>query len=107
MIQSQELATECVSKGLASRCCSQRPSDGSKAAKRRFKSQIFLDFFSIFHDLYQDHNSLQIMAVGSPRFEKHQSLSTKARTKFGQSVLATHCQIDTPGPSDAGKGLSR
>src|SRR5207253_10017901 len=45
MIQSQELATECVSKGLASRCCCQRPNDGSKAAKRRFKSHRALYLF--------------------------------------------------------------
>src|SRR5712691_6352062 len=36
MVQSQELTMECGSKGLMS---DERPNDGSKAAKRSFKSQ--------------------------------------------------------------------
>jgi|ERR1051325_7042885 hypothetical protein len=40
IVQSQELTTECGSKGLMSE---QRPNDGSKAAKRSFKSQNDVD----------------------------------------------------------------
>jgi len=36
IVQSQKLATECGSKGLIS---DERPNDGSKVAKRSFKSQ--------------------------------------------------------------------